>query len=85
MAADKFVIAMDDIRGLAPRRDIDYVRMHAEPLSPGNFVPVSFVSSKFGGGGDSKPQVWVAAILGVVGIALIAIVAVKVRKMMKKS
>jgi hypothetical protein len=76
MASVKFVTMMNDIRGLVKESDLDFVRLHAEPLSPGDFVPASpeISSSKFGGNVPPKTASAITTTLGVLGIALTACV-----------
>lgn len=90
MASGKFVTMMKDIRGLVGESDLDFVRSHAEPLTPRDFVPTSpELSSKYGGRVPPKTANTLTTVLGIAGVILAVCVAsvviYKINKAVKKN
>jgi hypothetical protein len=86
MPSSKFATAMHDIRGLVQERDLSYVRSHAAPLSPRDFVPASpdVSASRYGGSPSSSSSSVAVAVavagLGILGIVLAICALQKMRK-----
>jgi hypothetical protein len=72
-------VMMGDIRDLMNKRDLEYVRDHAEPLSPGTFVSVCDASNKFGGKEKTHFNGSVA-IIGVLGIVFVGLVIYSLKR-----
>jgi hypothetical protein len=88
MASRKFVAMMKDIRGLVKEDDLDFVRNHAEPLSPGDFIPASpeMSAAKFGGRVPPRAANVLTTVLGAFGVVLaVCVVGVVVYKINRAS